>query len=696
MGFFLFTLALGFGSVLSLPDVPQRFLFVILITLFLIRTCFTLYKNKMFSRILLTETLVLSIFVLYQLLKNENALFYNTLMGISGSVAHLTGNLIGKPIAMGITYSGIDLYVLFLIAGMASFFLHDGVPLKKSLIFIVCTTILWVFYIAIWPALAESSLTLRLNLLEPLTGPLDYRILLFASLMSLFSYLWRKPDPSPSNEKPSVITMGIPSVLLVACVVTFLSMTLSVRIPPSGEGGRIVFWDTGIDFSVPEYGSYGLDYAGMFGVLPQYLEQKGYLCTTTQTLSKTLLEQTDVLVALNPMRMLNERERNAVEDFVWEGGSVLAVGDHTGDEQVRLPLNDMIEPSGISLNFDSAVPFRSLWPEGLRFRSGAISKGINSRQAQLVVGASLDLRLQAKPLLIGRAGFSDQGDLENTGDGYLGNLIFQRGERIGDLTLAAWMPWGQGMFMVFGDTTQFQNIVIPYSYPFIDRIFSYLCQGDGQADRKSALQENLFLASCIIDASHLPGFSRDKSGNAVDGLLACTMRAGFMPYLNQNQSLSQMLAQDENTKLIVFIEPAIAFSEKEIQMLRQFMEQGGDVWLCAGYDSPPASKEFASFFGFSFDPIPIGRIAPEQDPEMAFWNACPVVYQGENRQQTQSLMEIWGYSIIARKTIGSGGLSIFADPDFLKNKNLESTNTYREGNVLFLDTLLTEISQKER
>jgi hypothetical protein len=39
--------------------------------------------------------------------------------------------------------------------------------------------------------------------------------------------------------------------------------------------------------------------------------------------------------------------------------------------------------------------------------------------------------------------------------------------------------------------------------------------------------------------------------------------------------------------------------------------------------------------------------------------------------------------------VGEGSLYVFGDPDFFKNKNLESVDTYREGNVLFADALLT-------
>jgi len=156
--------------------------------------------------------------------------------------------------------------------------------------------------------------------------------------------------------------------------------------------------------------------------------------------------------------------------------------------------------------------------------------------------------LNAKPLVIGKAGYSDIGDMENTADGYLGDMRFNRGERIGNLVLAAEAAYGEGIFMAFGDTTLFQNTVIPYSYPFIDNIFAYLCK-DNKTQGDTDDKNDFFKMSCIIDASHLENIGRDKSDNAADGLMASLMRAKIMPYLNQSANLMEMVEECHNTGL---------------------------------------------------------------------------------------------------------------------------------------------------
>jgi hypothetical protein len=93
--------------------------------------------------------------------------------------------------------------------------------------------------------------------------------------------------------------------------------------------------------------------------------------------------------------------------------------------------------------------------------------------------------------------------------------------------------------------------------------------------------------------------------------------------------------------------------------------------------------------------VPIGRVSPTLNPEMAFWNACPVLFEdrppGES-QGAESLLDIWGYSVIATARVGDGRVYAIGDGDFIKNKNLENIDTYRKGNIDFIAELLGGIA----
>ncbi|MCL2337803.1 MAG: DUF4350 domain-containing protein, partial [Firmicutes bacterium] len=558
---------------------------------------------------------------------------------------------------------------------------------RMFLFYIPGALIIWLFYIGLWTYLAENSLALGLNLLEPLTGALDYRPLLFLLLLVPLLILLRQTDIKPIKLK----TLAAPVLLTGFCLLFGAVSSVGLQAPVKTGLKQVVFWDTGIDFSVPDDSRYGLENVGMFGILPHYLAQNGYHCIITKELSPQLLAETSVLVIFNPSDTPTAKQLSAIETFVQKGGSVLAVGDHTGDRQIRLPLETILKPVHISLRFDSAMPFKNLWPDEFTLRPSQIFKGVLAKQTQVVVGASLETGSNAKPLLIGRGGWSDAGDINNLANGNLGDLQFNRGERIGDLILAAEADYGQGKYMVFGDTTSFQNTVLAYSYPLIDNIFAYL-SAKGPAVAAKENKDNpapFFAGTCVIDMSHLELIGRDKSDDSVDGLIACLLRARIMPYVNQLDHLEQVLTQQKTPGLLVLIEPAALLTAKEQQAARSFMEQGGRVIVCAGYDSPQAGADFLSAYGMAFDQLPIGRIAPDRDPAMAFWNACPILYDHHDRQ-VQVLMAVWGYPTIAYKQIGVGGLYVIADPGFLKNKNLESLHTYSKGNVRFVAQILRE------
>jgi hypothetical protein len=82
---------------------------------------------------------------------------------------------------------------------------------------------------------------------------------------------------------------------------------------------------------------------------------------------------------------------------------------------------------------------------------------------------------------------------------------------------------------------------------------------------------------------------------------------------------------------------------------------------------------------------------------MALWNACPLLYEGRPAAETsavESLVAVWGYSVIARRDFGEGLVYAFADGDFIKNKNLENVSAYRKGNVDFIADLLKTVADR--
>ena len=840
---------------------------------------------------------ILSCFCVCWTVREYSAAFYHALSDVSLAFSGAAGWIIGKPVAMGVTYSGTDLIFLFAIAfvfvnvackgkqdvsvtrATSSTSSTSSTTSYASTAIVAATNVaagigiavaidlgalavIWAAYVWLWTVLAENSIALGVNLVEPLTGPLDFRMLLFAMLSLLYHLrhgkhakrnaasaaaaaaeadTYRRLMPSRSKRSFAVIAQrNAPAIAPRSDMVkarrtaTFIALALPIavcaplliyspgmpqadperriaqaasdmriaqaasdmriaqgssdmriaqgssdmriaqaasdmriaqetsdmRIAQGSSVKRVVFWDTGIDFSLPKKEEYGLDRVGMFGVLPHYLENRGYACDIVDEVGTDTLAGAAALVVINPMRAPSGDMLVAVKAFAQDGGGVLAAGDHTGDEQIRKPLNKLLAPVGIELNFDSAIPFQTLWPYSFYTRKSPIFNKVTGRQLQVVVGASLSYGYHAKPLMIGRTGYSDSGNIHNVADGYLGDMSFSRGERVGDLVVAAEAGLGRGRYLVFADTTLFQNTSLAYSAPFIDNIFAYLASSSSAA--ASALPDSTAAQSaysvaapsdsaaapsdsdtplrddggrkyneyCLIDARNIPAFSFDKSGNAADGFIAGVLRSGMLPYLNLNESIADALRGGGNGNgagdgrssgssgngsggsgsggngsggsggvigrdiaAVVLDEPARPLSEDDISELYKLLDRGGTVILLGCYESPGAALDLCARFGFSFDNLPIGRIAPTSNPDMAFWDACPVIYDGG---ESENLISIWGYDVVTRAGLSNGEIIAVGDAGFIKNKNLESVSEYREGNVKFIEGMLERALSRYR
>jgi hypothetical protein len=74
----------------------------------------------------------------------------------------------------------------------------------------------------------------------------------------------------------------------------------------------------------------------------------------------------------------------------------------------------------------------------LQFQAHPITTQVTrSTEAVISVGASLEIRPPARPVVVGRYGFSDLGNAVNERGAYLGDYQYQVGEQVGDVVLAA-------------------------------------------------------------------------------------------------------------------------------------------------------------------------------------------------------------------------------------------------------------------
>ena len=284
------------------------------------------------------------------------------------------------------------------------------------------------------------------------------------------------------------------------------------NIPSTPDKPTVLWYGTNMlgDWDIPVYGTYGREAAGMFGLLPLYLNTMGYtnkmmitnttsfLNTTkpafqnitsyvnitdyvtlieTPYVSKSLLETVEIFVVINPNATFSIPEKEQIWNFVESGGSLLVLGDHTNVGETMQPLNDLLSPVEISYRFDSALPLdqQFQWKTSGQLHPHIITHGLHRVQdLDISVGASLETTIQTVPVVIGRYALSDNGDWSNKDFAYLGDYDYNAGEQLGDIVLVAATNYGDGKVLVFGDSSPFQNSAIPFTHPSIQNVFTWL------------------------------------------------------------------------------------------------------------------------------------------------------------------------------------------------------------------------------
>ena len=189
-----------------------------------------------------------------------------------------------------------------------------------------------------------------------------------------------------------------------------------------------------------------------------------------KTIDEEQLRDADLLVMVNLCRQLAPTELEAVDAWVRDGGRLLFLGDHTDIFGVMRFSNPLLQRFGMSLKFDSAIPFKSNWRRVLQTRWSRVAAATDSEDLiRISVGATMGVRSPARPLVVARDGYADIGDRGSPQKAFLGNWSYDRGEEAcGDLILAADATVGAGRVMAFGDTAILQQTSFSQSWTFVD------------------------------------------------------------------------------------------------------------------------------------------------------------------------------------------------------------------------------------
>lgn len=713
-------------------------------------------KDKLPLSLLITSVL----YFLFILISENVNLLWLYLDKTSVFVTTTLSRLPEVNFQLGQSVSGLNIFVLFSLFLFTTIFIYSD-RITVFMKFLTGLIVIHLFILIIFGLYLDSSLK---------TSNLQV-VFFIGGLIPVLLLLVRRKSIENSKEYTSGLSSR--TRIFIACLVSILTFSLVVSVLtyptiPTKEN-KIIFYQKGflLNWDVPNYDSFTLLSGGMYGMLPRYLEAAGYKVRMTEKLlTQEILDKAKVLVMIVPTEDLGKREKEDILNWIKEGGSLLLLGDHTDIGDFMKPTNTLLNPFGIQFKFDTADPAtrgvitdlsRSIWTSQVELRNHPITNGlVSSNQLQIGGGASLDISFPAYPIILGKYGFSDPGDYSNTGrGGYLGDRIYQRGERLGDLVLVAGRNFGKGKVVVFGDTSTFQNIALPYSYTFISQIFSFLTSETLETleflrqnfsylgilffvlffillaifkysvemikllvvitslaillgivtagwvnDRVMGLETKQISGNvAYIDTSHLGQFNAAPfTDSSVDALSMNLMRNDYLPVVLPHFD-RQRIAK---SKVLVLISPSKPLRRGETTFLKEYMEKGGLVMVSAGFTDQKGVYHLLSEVKLSIEPLPLGPL-PMREFEMPlkyfyepkFINAWPVKIKDGDRVKVFYEGELLEreFPVVVYKEVSKGGILLITDSEFLLNKNLETEKGFWKGNIMLLRQIFEELKE---
>ena len=434
------------------------------------------------------------------------------------------------------------------------------------------------------------------------------------------------------------------------------------------KGKTVVAYEKGyLNWLKPEF---DLQVDGYYGMLPLFVESLGGKFAKSKDLSAEDLAAADVLVLLHPDEPWSDEMLQRVWDYVKRGGSLLVVADPVIREQKSASsFNDVLKSTAMEVRDDTAVTRTGNWEQSYEPLAHPVTAGIDDARNRFgfELGSSIRTCWPARPILVGRWGWSDPGSTAVA----TGVSQYQSGKLLGDLVLAAEQSIGQGRVIVLGNTSPLQNEMLANSYPFVGRVLGYLANKPGSpqafwrqclamlalvgmmvlvALRPAAWQVivtstimSLSLACCTavgnwsgqvlpdgrtteansfnrvayVDASHLEAYSSDLwTPRGISGLLRTLMRDGYLPLLASNLSTERL----ERAGLLISIGPARKFDAEQRAVVKEFVSGGGTLICMVGAEEARASGSLLADYEFTVPPTPVppNERVREPDPLGAF------------------------------------------------------------------------------
>jgi hypothetical protein len=560
-------------------------------------------------------------------------------------------------------------------------------------------------------------------------------------------------------------TMGDAGPLYLAlgiAAVCFALASMLSALPGELEGKTILAYEEGyFSWQGPTHDRVDLPGERTFGMLSAYVESLGGKLERSEELSEAELGGADVLVLIHPDRPWPDDRLQRVIEYVRGGGSLLVLAEPKVREGLsHSSFNEVLRPTSMAVRYDSAVPATEAWEDSYFPLAHPATAGVDVRRNRFGFGvaASIDARWPARPLLVGRHGWSEPGsDAVMTGA-----AAYVPGHRLGDLVLAAEEPLGAGRVVVLGDIMPLTDDGNVTAFPFTGRLLGYLAGGSWPAQPwwRQAIATAAFAAFvglllwrpeplrlgfgalvlataalavaaiaqhagrvlpdgrlktpnnvAYITGSHLEAPSDDPWSPLGLGRFQRTlMRNGWLPLLAPDLDAERL----ERAGLVVSIAPAKAFSPAERAAVGRFVEAGGTLLTMVGaHEAGPSSELLAEYhLRVPPSPIPPSQNVREPKPLGAYPCGYQVLEDDEGEYEpTMRFYAAWpvegggrhaevlmrdpdNIRLIIRQPAGAGSVVLVGDTYLAVSENLAPSGDRPSENEVFWRWFLSRITRR--
>ena len=448
------------------------------------------------KRALLVSAQAVALFALYRIAITSVPAAWAVADGVGGALGRAAGAIAGQKLSIGPSFAGLDFLVpmfALLVLWLAATPGPRGWRGLAGAGAIVIGQAAYLLILAFAQDLA-SSIPAAAASPTPLS-PFEHPWSFWAAVKTLLP--WNLPviagliqtivacgvlrwAPMPATEKNNAgggirrLPLAAAGVLIVAALAAGTSW---YGRPEGLAGKKIVVNEKGfLNWLRPAHGEYGRLTIGMYGMLGDFVESLGGKLVRTAGFSDADLKDASAVILVFPNQPWEKGQLERIWRFVENGGSLLVMGEHTiRESEGGARFNDALEPTKMRVNFDSAQWAVGGWLGCYETTAHPVTLGHRGERNDLgvVIGASVDARWPARPVILGRWGWSDGGDAASP-RAMMGNDRVDPGERLGDVILAAEQPLGQGKVFVFGDTSTLTNGINIGVHPFTSALLAYV------------------------------------------------------------------------------------------------------------------------------------------------------------------------------------------------------------------------------